>query len=71
MNCASFPKSAVSPNSVLRFPLRFAAEIVYFRISTDNSWMRHVVVLFEEKPQLIRYGRSVLPLARGPKLAWN
>jgi len=48
MNCASFPKSAVSSNPELRFPLRFAAAIVYFRISTESSWMRHVMVLFEE-----------------------
>ena len=46
---SSFPKAVVSPNSELRFPLRFAAVIVYFRISTGRSWMSHLMVLFEEK----------------------
>ena len=34
----------------LRFPLRFAAAMVCFRMSTGSSWVRHLMVLFEEKP---------------------
>jgi len=33
MNYASFPEYVVSPNTKIRFPLRFAAAIVCFRIS--------------------------------------
>jgi len=47
MNCASFPKSVVSPNSEIRFRLRFAAAIICFRISTESSGMRNLMVLFD------------------------
>jgi len=50
MNCASFPKSVVSPNSEVKFPLCFAAVMIYFRTSTGSSWMRQLIVLFKEKP---------------------
>jgi len=36
MNCASFLKSVVSPNSEIRFQFCFAAAIVYFKISTER-----------------------------------
>ena len=49
-HCASFPKALLSPNSELRFPLRFAAAMVCYRISTESSWMHRLMVLFEEKP---------------------
>ena len=55
ISCSSFPKSVVSSNSKIKFPLRFVAATVYCRISTESSWMRHLMVLFDKKNTQLTY----------------